>query len=121
MLVKIFKLLLNELHHLKGEDLLDDYDTDDEEEDFDPAGNPMGSPNGPSKFLRSSDLWFDDGEDEDNQMLQELLPDPAFANNIVDNLTKFLQNFAHTEQFAEYAQTLSESEKLILRSIQVNV
>lgn len=113
------------MHHLKGENLVEEYDTedDDDAEDglVDDAGNAMGSPNGGAQVIRSSDLWFGDDEDEDDQMLQELLPDPTFANNLEENLTKFLQNFAQTEQFGEYVGRLTDSEKLVLRSIQVNV
>lgn len=125
-MVKIFKLLVNELHHLKGENLVEEYETDDDGDDddeglLDDSGNIIGSPNRSTNVFRSSDLWYDDGEDEDNQMLQELLPDPAFANNLEENLTKFLQNFAQTDKFCEYVNQLTDSEKLVLRSIQVNV
>lgn len=76
--MKIFKLLINELHHLKETNLINeesDYNSDDE--DGDEAGNPIGdngaSPgqSGPShSILRTSELWFDDDEEDDDQLLQ---------------------------------------------------
>lgn len=129
--MKIFKLLINELHHLKETNLINeesDYNTDDEDGDVDEAGNPIGD-NGASpgqsgplhSIVRTSDLWFDDDEEDDDQLLQELLQDPIFQTSMDENLTKFLQNFTQAEQFTEYAGHLNENEKIILRSIQVNV
>lgn len=125
--MKIFKLLINELHHLRESNLINeesDYDSEDEDGDVDEAGNQIGE-NGTSagqhSILRTSQLWFDDDEEEDDQLLQELLQDPIFQTGMDENLTKFLQNFTQAEQFAEYARHLNESEKVILRGIQVNV
>lgn len=123
--MKVFKLLINELHHMKEENSLDsEYNTDDEDEEggeegnIDDSGDSFGEN---ERTLNASNLWFDDDEDEDNQMLQDLLPDPVFVNNLEENLTKFLQNFARAEQFVEYANHLNENEKLILRSIEIGV
>lgn len=124
--MKIFKLLINELHHLKESNLVNeesDYDSEDEDGEVDEAGNRIGE-NGASpgqSILRTSQLWFDDDEEEDDQLLQELLQDPIFQTSMDENLTKFLQNFTQAEQFAEYARHLNENEKIILRGIQVNV
>lgn len=129
MLVKIFKLLINELNHLKESNMINeesDFNSEDEDGDVDETGNPIGENNtspgqtGHSIF-RASQLWFDDDEEDDDQLLQELLQDPIFQTSMDENLTKFLQNFTQAEQFGEYARHLNENEKIILRGIQVNV
>lgn len=133
-MVKIFKLLINELYHLKESNLINDeesdYNSDDDDGrgDVDEAGNAIGengtsttAKSGQESCLRVSQLWFDDDEEEDDQLLQELLQDSIFQTSMDENLTKFLQNFTQAEQFAEYAGHLNESEKNILRGIQVNV
>lgn len=119
-MVKIFKLLINELNHLNETILLDDESdaTDDElTDETEPHQNGGGSP---PKVFHTSDLWCDDEEDEDDQMLKELEQDPIFQTSLKETLTKFLQNFANSPQFAEYAQQLSVEEKNTLRRIQVN-
>lgn len=60
-------------------------------------------------------------DEEDDQLLQELMQDPIFQSGMEENLTKFLQNFSQAEQFREYSTQLTDAEKSILRSIQVNV
>lgn len=123
VLVKIFKLLVNELNHL-NESILFDEESDDSDDDHlnvetDP-NQPSNNPTSP-KVFHTSDLWCDDEDDEDDQLLKELEQDPIFQTSLNDTLTKFLQNFTTTEKFAEYAQHLSEHEKSVLRGIQVNI
>ncbi|XP_031636369.1 importin-9 isoform X2 [Contarinia nasturtii] len=98
VLVKIFKLLINDTPTVQQQN-----------------GNTS------QKLFHVSDLWCDDDEDEDDELLKELEKDPIFQTSLNETLTKFLQNFATTERFAEYAQHLNEEEKRILRGIQVNV
>lgn len=120
VLVKIFKLLVNELGNLNESILLDEEaensDEDDSQEDI---GNGTENGSSPQKILRTSDLWQDDEEDEDDQLLKELEQDPIFKASMSENLTKFLQNFTKTEQFAEFAQHLNENEKNILSGIHI--
>lgn len=119
--MKIFKLLINELSHLNelvsyGEDT---EGTDDENTQTTP-NQPQGGGE-PQKLLYASDLWFDEDEDEDDQLLKELEQDPIFQTSLKETLIKFLQNFATTEKFTEYAQQLNQHEKDVLRGIQVNI
>lgn len=62
-----------------------------------------------------------DDEADDEQLLKELMQDPIFQTSMEDNLTKFLQSFSQAEQFREYATQLTDTEKMILRSIQVQI
>lgn len=125
VLVKIFKLLINEMNHL-NETLLFDDETDgsEDENELNNEASPGQLQNGggsPQKPVHVSDLWYDDDEDEDDQLLKELEQDPIFQTSTKETLTKFLQNFTTTDKFAEYAQHLNEDEKNVLRSIQVNI
>lgn len=123
VLVKIFKLLVNELNHLNESILFDDESDDSDDDHLNVETDPGQSQNctSPPKVFHTSDLWYEDDEDEDDQLLKELEQDPIFQTSLKDTLTKFLQNFATTEKFAEYIQHLNEHEKSVLRSIQVNV
>lgn len=127
-MVKIFKLLINELNHLNESILFGDESdcTEDDELTEGPGANQQqnGGSNGgsPPKVFHASDLWYDDEEeDEDDQLLKELEMDPIFQTSLKETLTKFLQNFATTDKFAEYAHHLNEDEKNTLRRIQVNL
>lgn len=123
VLVKIFKLLINELNHLNETILFDDESDDSEDDHLNVETDPNQSQNctSPPKVFHTSDLWYEDDDDEDDQLLKELELDPIFQTSLKDTLTNFLQNFTTTEKFAEYAQHLSEHEKNVLRSIQVNI
>lgn len=123
VLVKIFKLLVNELNHLNESILFDDESDDSDDDHLNVETDPSQSQNctSPPKVFHTSDLWYEDDEDEDDQLLKELEQDPIFQTSLKETLTKFLQNFATTEKFAEYAQHVNEHEKNVLRSIQVNV
>lgn len=121
--MKIFKLLINELNHLNESILFgDESDGSDDDNLNDEADPNQSQNNAPStKLFHTSDLWYDDDDDEDDQLLKELEQDPIFKTSLKDTLTNFLQNFTATEKFAEYAQHLTESEKNVLRGIQVNI
>lgn len=124
-MVKIFKLLINELNHLTETILFGDESdcTEDDNELTDEAGTnqEQNGSGGSQPKIFASDLWYDDDEDEDDQLLKELEQDPIFQTSLKDTLTNFLHNFATTEKFAEYAQHLNEDEKNTLRRIQVNL
>lgn len=51
----------------------------------------------------------------------ELMQDPIFQTGMEEMLTKFLQNFSREEHFREFVGRLNDTEKEILRSIQVTV
>lgn len=95
--------------------------SDDDQLNVETDPNQSQNNTSPQKVLLTSDLWYEDDEDEDDQLLKELEQDPIFQTSLKETLTKFLQNFATTEKFGEYAQHLSDSEKNILRNIQVNI
>lgn len=52
-------------------------------------------------------------------MLKELLNDPVMQNDF--DLIKFMQNFTRDDTFKEFVVHLNDTEKEILRSIQVTV
>ncbi|CAD7093271.1 unnamed protein product [Hermetia illucens] len=115
-LVKIFKLLINELGSLRDAKQSDDESETQSDDEQDT------SEKSPNKIRTVSDLYFNDEDDEnadDDQLMQELLKDPIFQTNMEDNLTKFLQNFSTSEHFPMFVEQLNDSEKATLRSIQV--
>lgn len=63
VMVKIFKLLVNELAHLKENELLNesDYNSDDDEGDANASSSNLveNPPPKTSQIFRTSDLWFD--------------------------------------------------------------
>ncbi|KAH8414089.1 hypothetical protein KR222_005964 [Zaprionus bogoriensis] len=112
-LVKIFKVLISEYQHFQEgltEAPLTDTDDDDTEKD--------DAPGSASKPRYISDLCFDcDDEDvEDEQILQQLLKESNYTNDIGENLQQFLTNFAQNEHFPTFYEHLNESERLILIS-----
>lgn len=123
VLVKIFKLLINEMNHLNEAILLENESDGSDDDNYvnDEANLNQQNGGSPKKAFYASDLWDDDDEDDDDELLKELEMDPIFQTSLKDTLTQFLQNFATTERFAEYAQHLTDNEKSILRNIQVNV
>uniref|UniRef100_A0A1A9UF49 Importin N-terminal domain-containing protein n=1 Tax=Glossina austeni TaxID=7395 RepID=A0A1A9UF49_GLOAU len=125
-LVKMFKLLINELSHLKEAHFVDyETETDDEEESHLGESGEKPTNNASAKFQSFiSDLYFatdDDDDNDDDQLTQELLNGPLFQTNMEDNLTKFLQNFSSSEHFPMFVSHLTEAEKGVLKSIQVEV
>uniref|UniRef100_A0A034VML9 Importin-9 n=1 Tax=Bactrocera dorsalis TaxID=27457 RepID=A0A034VML9_BACDO len=124
-LVKIFKLLINELAHLKETNLADCIEESDEDDD--PSSGAAGdkpSGNSPPKPRFISDLYFNEDDDEntdDDQLTQELMKNPLFQTNMEENLTKFLQHFSSNEHFGMFVSHLNNAEKQVLNSIQVEV
>ncbi|XP_055903747.1 importin-9 [Eupeodes corollae] len=119
-LVKMFKLLINELGHLR-ESKLAELESDENSSEDEAA---PGDKSSPPKARYVSDLYFNDDDDEnpdDDQLIQELMKDPLFQANIEETLTKFLQNFSSNEHFTMFVEHLSEAEKIIMKSIQVDV
>lgn len=124
VLVKIFKILINELGNLNESILFDD-EAELSEDDSSREDGTDGTENGgiggsPKKVLLTSDLLDgEEAEDEDDQLLRELEQDPIFKSSLNENLTKFLQNFIKAEQFGEFAMHLNDHEKNILNEIQI--
>lgn len=123
ILVKIFKLLINELANLKEtKDAINESDNgdDDEDEDEDEISENANKNNTGLRNL-SALMLFDEDEDEgdDQQLMQELLQDPIFQGDMEQNLTKFFQNFSLDESFRAFAEQLNNTEKSLLQSIQI--
>lgn len=121
ILVKIFKLLINELANLKEtKDAINESDNGDDDEDDD---EEEISENANNQGLRnlSALMLYDEDEDEgdDQQLMQELLQDPIFQGDMEQNLTKFFQNFSLDESFRAFAEQLNNTEKSLLQSIQI--
>lgn len=121
-LVKIFKLLLNELNNIQ--EMRDADQSDDETEDSEAAGDgselntSANSKNFSAMMLYEGD---DETDEDDEQMMAELMTDPVFQGNMEENLTKFLQNFSQKEQFALFKPMLTEADMSILQSINVPI
>lgn len=121
-LVKIFKLLLNELNNIQ--EMRDADQSDDETEDSEAAGDgselntSTNSKNFSAMMLYEGD---DETDEDDEQMMAELMTDPVFQGNMEENLTKFLQNFSQKEQFALFKPMLNEADMSILQSINVPI
>ncbi|XP_067615807.1 importin-9 [Eurosta solidaginis] len=124
-LVKIFKLLVNELAHLKEANLADCDEESDEDDD--PSSEGTGdkpSATSPPKPRFVSDLLFNEDDDEntdDDQLTQELMKNPLFQTNMEESLSKFLQNFSSNAHFGMFVSHLNDSEKQVLKSIQIDV
>lgn len=142
ILVKMFKLLINELSHLRelratelvsdNEDYTDDEDEDDEKSnDRSPIKVSDILCGKHNFFFICKDYLFDlvfffflEEEDQDgeyDQLMQDLMQDPIFQTNMEENLTKFLQNFSRDDHFGEFAVHLTVAEKTVLQAIQVTV
>lgn len=118
ILVKIFKLILNELSNYKEEKLLDEPEewTDDDEED--------GQENSPNKSspIKISDLIFGDDDEEDDEAMAELMQGINFgSSNMEENLVAFLRTFSCDRNFSVFFQQLTDNEKELLKSIGVHL
>lgn len=58
-------------------------------------------------------------DEEEDPLLKDLLNDPIISSDF--DLIKFTQNFSRDDTFKEFLVHLNETERDILRSIQVNV
>lgn len=141
ILVKIFKLLINELAFLKETNAVDtDSDSESESNEKDTTSSTKSSPIKVVSDLMYNDGMYtdfvkidfcpffelnfflsDNGDDSNDQLMQELMSDPAFDINMEENLTKFLQNFSRDDNFIQFTQHLTQLEKIILQGIQVSV
>lgn len=64
-------------------------------------------------------LLIDFADEEDDPMLKDLLNDPVMQTDF--DLIKFTQNFSRDDTFKDFLVHLNETEKEILRSIEVKV
>ncbi|XP_055594420.1 importin-9 isoform X2 [Uranotaenia lowii] len=117
ILLKIFKLLLNELSYLKeakeANEQNDNEDSDDSSSETDEAktGN-----------MTALMLLDNDEEDEDDQqMMQELMQNPVFQCDMQEYLVKFVQSFSRDEHFRVFLEKLEDTEKLILKGYGISV
>lgn len=122
-LVKIFKLLINELNNIQE---MRDADQSEEETDEDSeAANESNDLNTSANGKNISAMMLYEGDDEtdedDEQMMAELMQDPVFQGNMEETLTKFIQNFSQKEQFALFKPMLNEADMSILQSINVPI
>lgn len=116
ILLKIFKLLVNELSNLKeAKEALEQNDKDDSESGSDDEeGKPINL---------TAAMLLDDEEDDDDdqQMMQELMQNPMFQCDMQEYLVKFVQSFSQDEHFRVFLEKLDDSEKLILTGFGINV
>lgn len=121
-LVKIFKLLLNELNNIQE---VRDADESEDDTDSDANGTDTNDLNASGNGKNFSAMMLYDGDEDtdedDEQMMAELMQDPIFQGNMEETLTKFIQNFSQKEQFTLFKPMLSESDMTILQSINVPV
>lgn len=119
LLVKIYKLLVNELSieiELNMARDEDEEETDEEWEDDELARGEQGVCI--SQLLEESDYKAgteDTGDDKDPDALQ----DPVYHINIQQYLTEFLQSFSQQPYFHAFLQHLNKQEKQVLESIGV--
>lgn len=121
-LVKIFKLLLNELNNIQE---VRDADESEDDTDSDANGTDTNDLNASGNGKNFSAMMLYDGDEDtdedDEQMMAELMQDPIFQGNMEETLTKFIQNFSQKEQFTLFKPMLTESDMTILQSINVPV
>ncbi|XP_053686343.1 importin-9-like [Sabethes cyaneus] len=114
ILVKIFKLLINELSNLKeAEEATDEDDSD---------ASSISADDFKKSYLVSQMLADDDEEDEDDQqMMQELMQNPMFQCDMREYLLKFLQSFSQDKHFLVFLEKLENSEKNVLKEFGINI
>lgn len=118
ILLKIFKLLLNELSNYKEEKMIDEHEEDWSEDEEEASGN---SPNKSSLNIKIGDLIYGDDE-EDDEVMNELMQDIKFAsNNMEENLINFLRTFSCDRNFSTFFEQLTNNEKELLTSIGINL
>ncbi|XP_015606737.1 importin-9 isoform X2 [Cephus cinctus] len=116
VLVKIFKLLINEVSN-DLEAVLATHDVDESDEDEDTEGNDaLLDPGNQERFLNLEDLEDDSEEEEDPDLLQ----DSIYHLNLSQYLRDFLLNFSTHHCFSAFVQHLNATERRTLNSMNVN-
>jgi len=118
VMVKIFKLLINELGNLR--EYKDALNNTLEVTDDDASEDEGGIVESPAKNL-SAFMLFDEDEttEDDNQLLQDLMQDPIFQEDTEKALTKFITNFSRNENFAAFKDQLTASEKKLMEELRI--
>jgi len=117
-LVKIFKLLINELIHSKETGLDFEPETGGEEDANDDDSDSAERIQYLSS-LRFSEEEEDIDKQEDEELIRELLQNPLCQTNMDENLTTFIQNFSANEHFNMFLPHLNKVEKNALKQINV--
>ncbi|KAG5682316.1 hypothetical protein PVAND_011675 [Polypedilum vanderplanki] len=118
IMVKIFKLLINELVNLREiksalNNTIDSEEDDDTENSLN-TGLEIGEKN-----FNAFMLYDDDETTEDDQMLQDLMQDPIFQEDTEVSLTKFLTDFSRSENYPVFVEQLTPTEKKLLQSLNI--
>ncbi|XP_020292882.1 importin-9 isoform X2 [Pseudomyrmex gracilis] len=118
VLVKIFKVIINELSHdievisaSQEAEVSDDEDEDEDDDELIDPGNDVAN------VLRFDGMDDDNDEDED----PELLRDSIYHLNLGQYLRDFLLNFSTHHCFRVYAQHLNVPELKILNRINIKL
>lgn len=139
IMVKIFKLLINELVNLREyKDALnntvdgsDDEGTDDENfYEFDGKKcdlRRLEALQGKFRVIYKSDssnfdkplAELEDTSEEDDQLLEDLMQDPIFQEDTEQSLTKFITNFSRNENFAAFVEQLTPNEKKLMNDLRL--
>lgn len=118
ILLKIFKLLVNELSNLKeAKEALERNDQDDSEES-DSEGGERGRIDLAAMIMGCAD---DDSDDDDQQLMNELNQNPIVPSNMQEYLVKFVHSFSQDEHFRVFLEKLDDSEKLVLTDFGISV
>ncbi|CRK97027.1 CLUMA_CG010304, isoform A [Clunio marinus] len=123
IMVKIFKLLINELSNLREfKDAVNHtLEDEDEDEDGDEDGSDEENPSKEHEKNLNAFMLFDEDEskEDDNQLLQDLMKDPIFQEDTEKSLTKFITNFSHNENFSAFVEQLTAPEKKLLETLRI--
>lgn len=115
LLMKIFKLLINELGFsaLEHTDELTDCEDEDEESGSENDENKENSPQRGAGGLTGDDLYFDDecGLNADDQ---DVINDPLYSLDLEGHLKELLQLFSAQIYYPEFCNHLNVSEKKVL-------
>ncbi|XP_044006990.1 importin-9 [Aphidius gifuensis] len=115
ILVKIFKLIINELSndieaHCSGEQDVDDSDDDNDD------GNNLIDTGDNAEFIMS--IIDDEEEKEDDD--PDLMQDSIYHLNLNHYLRDFLTNFSSHHCFPAFIQHLNDSERKVLSNLTIN-
>uniref|UniRef100_A0A182WDI9 Importin N-terminal domain-containing protein n=1 Tax=Anopheles minimus TaxID=112268 RepID=A0A182WDI9_9DIPT len=127
VLVKIFKLLLNELGslreakeaHSKNQDSGDEANSSSDDE-TDVSGDGAGKISFLTLLTQLDEADDDEEEDEDDrQLMAELMNDPIFQCDTMEYLVKFIESFSQHENFLAFLEKIDETERKILQTINI--
>ncbi|KAG7261839.1 hypothetical protein CRUP_022882 [Coryphaenoides rupestris] len=109
LLVKVFKLIINELSSVEqdGEEAADD---EDDEEDEGLAGQLLSDLIASNKY---DDEYYEDDEEDD----PDALKDPLYQVDLQAYLTDFLTQFAQQPCYSMFSGHLNDAERRALQSI----